>query len=161
MTIFVFCLALNTKNELPATGKAWNEQNRVTPAAAGNSVNKLQPTTANTVASVSANKSALANTNAVVKNTSSAKNKQKKEDPASKKTTSLTLAIPKNDELSKWGVKALSNLKPSVDGKYVTDTFIQYQSHERYDFWSERFTGDRFMKLRFLSGHSRWLADMI
>ncbi len=49
--------------------------------------------------------------------TGAAKTKSKKDEQANKKPTGLNQAKLKNDELSKWGVKALSNLKPSVDGQ--------------------------------------------
>lgn len=59
------------------------------------------------------------------------KNKAKKEDSTNKKsslslttTTTTAQTSAKNDDLSKWGVKALSSLKVSVDGEYFIQVLV-------------------------------------
>ena len=80
-------------------------------------------------AKVPGDKSGEASNNAM-----SVRSKVKKEDAASKKSSSSlsstsssapTQVTLRNDELSKWGMKALSGLKVSVDGKELFSIIVR------------------------------------
>lgn len=139
---FSYLTAFANRNDMSAMSKAWNEQSRTSGnatvsanAAAGN---RSQPNTATAAGNGNSNKNATSNANTSAKQVPSptgaastsgiianAKIKGKKEDPTNKKSsTALTQTVLKNDELSKWGVKALSGLKPSVDGELLSN-FVQ------------------------------------
>lgn len=117
-----YFIAMNNQVDVITSPKGWTESSRTSANAASyrsqsntaiaSSVNSNK----NTITSVKlANSNSTAFTSETVTNT---RTKGKKDDPTSKKSSaSLTQTVLKNDDLSKWGIKALSNLKPSFDGK--------------------------------------------
>lgn len=114
-------IANNTSNSKPSTNISAPGTGNV--KAATNAVNKSQKTSS-TVSSgtvvTNSNNSAVTNNKNVTNSNNSAKatkgNKQK-ETNMSPKATPLRPA--KNDEFSQWCHKAISNIKTSVDGKYL------------------------------------------
>lgn len=119
---FSLCVALaNSRSEASVPSKAWNEPSR-TPS---NASATKQPQSSNT-ANSNLSKSLASGINVGSQqqqklsssaNANAAKTKPKKEE-VKKTAATPPIVVTKNDELSKWGIKALSGLKPAVDGGY-------------------------------------------
>lgn len=115
-------IALNNRVDVIASPKGWTESSQTSTNSASyrsqsnTAISSSVNSNKNTIASVKlANPNSAAFTSGTITNT---RTKGKKDDPTSKKSSaSLTQAVLKNDNLSKWGIKTLTNLKPSVDGK--------------------------------------------